>query len=788
MQTRIFGIYVFALIFAPLAFGAVERWSLTIMEISSLSAFLLFYLPGTRLGKPVYAVPGKGPLLCFNAYLILTLIPLPAGLVHFVSPATWTLYTDTADAQAMPIWMPLTIHPQATLLEFFRLTAYSAFYLLTIQLLASKDRLIKTVRIIVIFAALLATASIIEHFASFKSTADPNRTVFWIRKLAHGGSPFGPFVNRNHYAAWMGMIFPIVLGLFLFYQPIPGRQSWRERIIGFLLQNRTNTHILLGVAAVLIAGSVFFSLSRGGIISLCLASIIFIFMVILLRPKRGGSKRALGIFIIIFLLVGTLGWDPILRRFAEIHDIHGAMAGQRWTIWQDSLAIARHFPAVGTGFGTFTDIYPRYGHFTDNLIVKHAENDYLEWLVEGGVAGMLLISWFLITCVYKTLQALRKRKDTYAIYLCLGTLAGIISILLHGLVDFNLHIGANGLYFFFLLGLFVSAAHTRRHCPDTSTLLSGSDISRDTVVRYLLPVGCGAVILAALCGLIGQWTHASIKDVRLAPKIPHPALAEMTHRSRRACRLDPLNDRFEFTAGNIDAFGRRKVSALKHYRSAVQLNPAKGAYLQRLATFLAARQQYAAADRLFRAAIKYDPATSERYLADATWRFSRGQKEDALASLQQAMNLDPGHTEESLTLMVLNKIPEKEMATALPRRVVPYLRFARYLVQIGNVDLADAIFRQALHLIPGEKPVKWTYFEAVYRFYMHRGRLDTAGKVLRNALKRLPKNVPLRLRLADLYRSLGQMDQAVIEYRRALHVAPANREIKRLLKKALGPS
>ena len=257
----VYGIFISILIFSPLAFGAVERWSLTIMETLTLSALLLFLISVCLKQKAFHEVPGLVPLIFLGAYILLQLVPLPSNLVKFISPATYTLYNDTVGIIHPPGWISLSINPKATLSEFFRFSAYLAFYILTVQLLTQRDLLKHTIGMVIIFATLLSVLAMIQHFTAIQGVSQADRKIFWFRELTHGGAPFGPYVNRNHYAGWMGMIFPIVLSMFLFPKPVGAYRSFREKMIGFLTQDKTNTYILLGLSAVLISISIFLSLS-----------------------------------------------------------------------------------------------------------------------------------------------------------------------------------------------------------------------------------------------------------------------------------------------------------------------------------------------------------------------------------------------------------------------------------------------------------------------------------------------------------------------------------------------
>jgi O-antigen ligase len=455
MAKIIFMIFIFVLVFSPLAFGTVEPWSLTIME--TFSIFALFLLLIRNLLKKdtfLYDIPGIIPLLFFLAYLLVQIIPLPSGIIKTISPETYSLYKETVLIHEPLKWLSLSINRKVTLMEFFRITAYVAFYVFTVQLLTKKDIFKKTIAVVVVFASLLSFFGILQHILS-------NNKIFWFRKLTQGGTPFGPYVNRNHYAGLMEMIFPLVLSLFLFYKPHVTYKSFREKITEIFNLKVTNIYILLGFSSVLIATSIFLTLSRSGIVSLCLSMIIFGVMFLERRTNRRRSIIIIIIFILIVLSVGWFGWGPIFERFEKVGNIQGNISELRLIIWKDTRNIIKDFPVTGTGLGSFVNIYPRYRTIQGDAIADHAHNDYIELFSDGGAIAFLICVWFLLTLLYKSYNVFLKRHEVYSIYIFIGSITGIIAILIHGITDFNLHIGANGLYFFFLSGLAVSAAHTK---------------------------------------------------------------------------------------------------------------------------------------------------------------------------------------------------------------------------------------------------------------------------------------------------------------------------------------
>src|SRR4030042_4546271 len=424
MPKIIFTIFIFILIFSPLAFGTVEPWSLTIMETFSIFSLFLLLIRNLKYKDTfLYEIPGIIPLTLFLAYILIQLIPLPSGIIKIVSPETYNLYKETILINEPLTWVSLSINKKATLMEFFRITAYVAFYILTMQLLTKKDILKKTITVIVVFASLVSFLGILQHILS-------NNKIFWLRELTQGGTPFGPYVNRNHYAGLMEMIFPLVLGLFLFYKPHVTYRSFREKITEIFNRPTTNIYILLGFSAILIATSIFLTLSRSGIVSLCLSMIFFGAMVL----ERGTSRKRGIIIIIIFVLivlsVGWFGWDPIFERFERIRNAEGDISEQRLVIWKDSKNIIKDFPLTGTGFGSFINIYPKYRTISGDVIADHAHNDYLELFSDGGIIAFLIFAWFLMALSFKSYKVFLKRRDIYSIYVFIGSFTGIIAILI----------------------------------------------------------------------------------------------------------------------------------------------------------------------------------------------------------------------------------------------------------------------------------------------------------------------------------------------------------------------
>ncbi len=776
MRNTAYLVFIFLLIFSPLAFGATELWAITIMESGAVLALLVYFI-GSR--GVFYQTPGLVPLALFLSYILVQLLPLPAGVIKLISPAAWQLYQAAFGPVAMPSAISLSIDKKATIAEFFRFSSYAAFYVLTIQLLVRRELLKKTVTVIVVFAALLALLAIIQKFTSAPDT------IYWFRYVPRNSGIFGPYARHDSFSGLMEMLLPTAAALFFYYRPqMVYKKSLRARFAAFLNRPTSSTHLFLGFTVVVIASSILICLSRGGILSMIFS---MLFLTIMLKYKESletnGGMTALYLLAII-LAVSWFGWGAIFPRFDRVVDAQGRLNNIRFLFWRDSLPIIRDFPITGTGFGTFGDIFPKYKHFLFNFTLDHALNDYIELFIEGGITAFLLVVCFLFVVFRKTFQALAVRRERYSRYLFWGGLSGLGAIFIHSVTDYNLHVPANGLYFFFIIGLTVSAAHTRlRHSP--KTILAGKKISS----AGALIITAGLVILLAtglvfnISSMAGKYQFAPVKKQYPYSNMSPAELAVLQAKTVKACRLDPLEAKYQSGLASLDMLLHHKRQAFAHALKALERKPANAAYLQQCG-FLASENACAStAELLLKAGINNDSSNPWRYYNYALWLFDQGRRAEGQEQMRLAMTAGPDSTNTCIKRMLLAGLSDKEIAATIPMKTRPALHFARYLDENGKRRLAGKFYRRAAEYTAAEKMVRPYYFYRPYNFFMKQHQYDDALQVMQKATVRLPDNVGIRITIASLYDRMGIRYRAVEEYQKALILDPYNRKVKRLGKR-----
>jgi O-antigen ligase/tetratricopeptide (TPR) repeat protein len=763
-------ILFFLVIFTPLAFGTVEPWSYAVMEILTAAGFLLFVISLVRERDTLHAVPGMVPLLLFLAFSVFQIIPLPPFVVEFLSPNAFVIQEKIAALTNTHSWMTLSVNQQAGLFEFFRYSTYVMFYFLTVQILKEKDTLQTMALVVAVFGGLLAFSSILQFYLT-KDMA------LWFRYSPENSIVVGPYVNHNHYAGLMEMIFPIVLALFFFYRPRIGNTSFFRGIAEILSQEKANIHILIGSSALLILVSIFVSLSRGAMISTALALVLFFFLLLKRKISRGNTALVIGLVVVATLAIGWFGWGQILDRFAKLQNTQGVVYEARLDFWKDSSKIIRDFKLTGSGLGTFAHIYPPYKSLVDDRTLSHAHNDYIELLVEGGGISFVLIAAFLIAWFRKTYKAFSGRRDAFSIYLYMGSLTAMAAILIHSFTDFNLHIGANGLWFFFIAGLGVSFANTNIRRKNTLTRLK--PVTASFKKTFFISGGtllAVAAIAYNLSTLVGVFYFNHIKNVELSDKTPVATAKKIDAIAKRVIKFDPFHAQARYVSANAAWLLTDMDAAASYFKVALHLDPLNSSFLKQYGNFLA-REKYAErAETAFFLSTLYSPTLAEYAFQYATWLLSKDKKKQGLVYLKKSLELDEKYADRVLTAMILAGLSYEEMETAIPDLPGPFLTFAQFLYTTGKREAAAIWYMKALDLAERQKPARHWQFYKIYQFFIRQNNYKNAMEVMERAERALPMNSAIKVTLGDLYRQQGILYKALEKYEQALYVDPKNKQ------------
>ena len=394
------------LLLGPLAFGAVEPWSIFALEVCATLLLLVWaFRQWTNRELTVSSNVLYRPMAAFFAL----------GVVQWVAGTT---------AYRVVTYTHLLLYAASGMLVF-----------VVTQTLRRSSQFELLAKMVTVYGAVVASFAVLQGLA-------PNGKLYWIRALEQGGSIYGPYVNRNHYAGLMEMLTPFPL------------------VLAATRMTDGNRKIAVAGIAALMAASIFLSGSRGGMVAFVAQMIVL--GVLLIRKRDSGWKQPLmlgGFLAVVIVFLVWMGGNELTRRLASIHseareEISG---GVRVSIDRDCLRMLIRRPLLGWGLGTFPIVYPEFRSFYTTFFVNQAHNDYLQLLVETGVAGFSIAVWFLVLVFRRAAGKLKNWTENASGTMTVAALLGCIGILVHSLLDFNLQIPANAALFYVLCALAASA-------------------------------------------------------------------------------------------------------------------------------------------------------------------------------------------------------------------------------------------------------------------------------------------------------------------------------------------
>lgn len=415
---------------SALAFGTVDSWALAVFQLGAGFVVTLWAADAwrtrrLRLSRNLLPLP----LLGLFAVGLVQLLPFggAGGMIAGLTSA--------------PV-RTLTLDPTATRFVLMQLAALLIYFSATLVFTDSPKRLRFVVRAITIFGFLLAVFGMLQYFIN-------PAQIYWLRQPQYA-VPFGPFINRHHFAAYMELTIALPLGL-LFSGAVTDE---RRLLYAFAIG-------MMSIALLL-------TQSRGGLLSLA-AEVFFLVVitgVIRRRDKRaaetatpGMTTRAalvragLGFALVAALLVSAIsfGGEESLVRLVGTVDAADPTSG-RTQFWQGAWEVIKHHPVLGAGLGAFGVAYTRYDVLHGIERLEQAHNDYLQVLADAGIVGGVLGLCF-IGLLFRYGFARINSADKFRRGVAAGALAGCFAVLVHSFFDFSLHLPSHALLFLVLAAL-----------------------------------------------------------------------------------------------------------------------------------------------------------------------------------------------------------------------------------------------------------------------------------------------------------------------------------------------
>lgn len=335
-----------------------------------------------------------------------------------------------------------------SLKTLFKIFAFVIIFLVMKGIPKSPAFVIKSIVLLIIVGAILEIVALLQRFGLLKNF------MFEFPSETYGRNLMGAFIGHNTGLA--AFLFPILL-----------------LAIGLLFRVKSRLRmILVTVFCVMTIFLLILLQSRSGWLNMVLLTPVFAIVAARIWGKNIVTLRnLLTAVVIVLLLVGTQIFDTPLKvknpslveRFRDLTP-EVLKTETRLRIPLCSISLIKEDFFFGHGIGSFQYIYPpaQGKYFADNpdtfiaptqKRTEHAHNDYLQILIELGVAGLLLS--LLLAFLYLR-EGFREYKVITAPenkIIQLSILFALVSLMIQAGLDFPLHIPPLAALFIFFAAL-----------------------------------------------------------------------------------------------------------------------------------------------------------------------------------------------------------------------------------------------------------------------------------------------------------------------------------------------
>ncbi len=420
------GLLLAGLGFEGFALVTVPRAAVfTVCGIGGALAAVLLVVQRPNGGLPMSpAALSIAGLLLFSAlWGALYLAPVPGGLAQAISPY-WTMMRQAREGAGLePVaWTPLGLAPQAGLDAVNQWLASLGFFLMAI--VACRNR-----------GARYVVLGGVIGLAMIEGWWGLGRYV-----LGNAARANAALYNPNHHAAAVLLGLPPAIALV-----VRGRGGGGDDP---LTQTARGDRALL--VGVLIAAA-----ALGWLVSFSRSSLL-VGVGALVAWALWENRRALGLRVLenpAALLTGAVVGVLAMLILIGVAEEYGerfdpSQAGQlkgRVEFWLACLSAfaASYGLGVGPGGGEFI-LNIELGNFIARKVPVHAHNDYVQYLAEMGLVGLVVGGGLFLAAVWMIMRRFIRRGSRSLRFLQRAVVVGVATLLLHSFTDFPLRIPTIG--------------------------------------------------------------------------------------------------------------------------------------------------------------------------------------------------------------------------------------------------------------------------------------------------------------------------------------------------------
>jgi O-antigen ligase len=287
----------------------------------------------------------------------------------------------------------------------------------------------------IIAFSLIFVAMAISFYALYQFVTDSDRVWNLPSPYKHRGS--GTYFCPNHFAGFLEILLPLGMAY-----TVTGRLKPIARVF-------------LGYAALVMLSGLIVTGSRGGWIATGVAMLIFLGILICQRGYRIPALLALASLVVVAIVVIPNSFALQIRLRRVVTDAGNIDDDMRFALWRPAYHMWQDHPWLGVGPGHFDARFRNYRPEGVQRSPDRVHNDYLNTLADWGVVGTALVvsAWLLLGIgVVNTWRSVRlssgdlgKRSGSNKFAFIVGAGLGLIAILVHSCVDFNMQVPANAI-------------------------------------------------------------------------------------------------------------------------------------------------------------------------------------------------------------------------------------------------------------------------------------------------------------------------------------------------------
>lgn len=411
-------LFILILVGNMIAYAGVDP----ISRLMTAAISLVFAIQLRRL--PDLPPAHRAAIWGFGILMAIQLVPLP----HFVRATLQPGFAGVLD----PGWGSLSLAPWATV-------QIGASFVVATLIAFQAARMAQTRSgLPLLLMAIASTGVVAAVLGLVAEGSDPSKVLFG-RENIFGGSVYGSFVNRNHFALAMELTIPAAITLLaVAIRRLPTQGLSRQKAVVSALASTVAIAVCL---AALIRSS-----SRGGVLFMTLALIITIPWWRRLKQGRRRQWPAFVVGALLLVVISSLSWTrfpDFQERVADLVAVEGLKGNTRIDLWRGTMASWKRSPVVGSGLGTYRYVIGMDKPASGAAILEQAHNDWLEWAATGGIAAVAILGLFVFGLSQILAPAKVRNLRFEHRYALAGATLALAATMMHETIGFGLQTPVN---------------------------------------------------------------------------------------------------------------------------------------------------------------------------------------------------------------------------------------------------------------------------------------------------------------------------------------------------------